>query len=109
LLQEFNDTSVIAGISTVGGFWTVFNGTFVFLFGANVLYFLFGMPRHLFIVSLIYELPAGRRPLSSLGLLHQFQGCSLRDKLREDFPAIYSEGGQPGTEAAGMVAFIRER
>ncbi|KAJ7917717.1 hypothetical protein B0H13DRAFT_1870018 [Mycena leptocephala] len=41
LLQEFDNTSVIAGISTVGGFWTLLNGTFVFLFGANVLYFLF--------------------------------------------------------------------
>jgi hypothetical protein len=27
----------------------------------------------------------------------------------EDFPALHSEGGLPGSESAGIVAFIRER
>ncbi|KAF7300908.1 Short-chain dehydrogenase/reductase family protein [Mycena kentingensis (nom. inval.)] len=35
-----------------------------------------------------------RRPLSALGA---------------DFPEIYDEGGQPGTQRAGIIAFIRER
>ncbi|KAJ7138303.1 hypothetical protein C8R44DRAFT_767209 [Mycena epipterygia] len=92
LVQESRDASVLAGLSTVGGFWTVVNGGFVFLFGANVLYFI-----------------AGSRPLSALGALHIFQRRSLVRRWHEDFPAIRTEGGQPGSETAGIVAFIRER
>ncbi|KAJ7906934.1 hypothetical protein B0H13DRAFT_1880158 [Mycena leptocephala] len=67
------------------------NGTFVLFFGANIVYFLFG-----------------RRPLSALGLVHIFQRRKLVDKWNEDFPAWRTEGGTPGSESAGVVAFIRE-
>jgi hypothetical protein len=30
-------------------------------------------------------------------------------RWNEDFPAFRTEGGQPGTENAGIVAFMRER
>ncbi|KAJ7451288.1 hypothetical protein FB451DRAFT_1186227 [Mycena latifolia] len=83
LLEEYDDTSVITGIFFVGGFWTVVNSVVVFLFG--------------------------KRPLSAMGLLHRFQGRSLIAKWHEDFPAIRSEGGRPGTANAGFVAFLRER
>jgi hypothetical protein len=32
----------------------------------------------------------------------------LVDKWNEDFPAWRTEGGTPGSESAGVVAFIRE-
>ncbi|KAJ7438971.1 hypothetical protein FB451DRAFT_1192348 [Mycena latifolia] len=83
LLEEYDDKSVITGISFVGGFWTVMNSVVVFLFG--------------------------QRPLSAIGLLHRFQGRSLIAKWHEDFQAIHSEGGRPGTANAGCVAFLRER
>ncbi|KAJ7219740.1 hypothetical protein C8J57DRAFT_1537038 [Mycena rebaudengoi] len=73
-------------------FWTFVNGAFALVFGANVVYFAFG-----------------RRPLSALGVAHIFQQYALARKWHEDFPAIHSEGGLPGTESAGIVAFIRER
>ncbi|KAJ6609995.1 hypothetical protein B0H10DRAFT_2062255 [Mycena sp. CBHHK59/15] len=89
--QDYKDTSALTGLATMGGFWTFVNGAFIFFFGANVMYFLFG-----------------RRPLSALGVVHFLQRRSLVRKWNEDFPAIHTEGGQPGSETAGIVAFIRE-
>jgi hypothetical protein len=51
----------------------------------------------------------GRRPLSALGIVHMFQRGALVRQWNADFPAIHTEGGLPGSERAGIVAFIRER
>ncbi|KAJ7282467.1 hypothetical protein C8J57DRAFT_1218681 [Mycena rebaudengoi] len=91
-IEEYTDTSWLDAVAALGGFWTFVNGAFAVVFGANVLYFLFR-----------------RRPLSALGLIHIFQRRTLARNWSTDFPAIYSEGGRPGTENAGIVAFIRER
>ncbi|KAJ7312569.1 hypothetical protein DFH08DRAFT_896725 [Mycena albidolilacea] len=91
-LQDTADASPLSGIATFGGFWTFVNGTFALLFGANVIYFAFG-----------------RRPLSALGVVHLFQRRALVRRWHEDFPAIHTEGGLPGSQNAGIVAFIRER
>ncbi|KAJ7663305.1 hypothetical protein DFH06DRAFT_347467 [Mycena polygramma] len=80
------------GMSTVGGVWTMVNGTFLLFFGANFMYFAFG-----------------RRTLSALGIVHLFQRRTLTRRWHEDFPALQTEGGQAGSESAGIVAFIRER
>ncbi|KAJ7636590.1 hypothetical protein FB45DRAFT_1138332 [Roridomyces roridus] len=92
VLQDTISNTAFSGIATVGGFWTSANGAFALLFGANVIYFAFG-----------------RRPLSALGVVHIFQRNSLKRQWNEDFPALRTEGGVPGSEAAGIVAFIRER
>ncbi|KAF8172574.1 hypothetical protein K438DRAFT_178497 [Mycena galopus ATCC 62051] len=91
-LQDTVDTSLLSGIASFGGFWTFVNGTFALFFGANIIYFAFG-----------------RRPLSALGVVHLFQRRALVRTWHENFPAIYTEGGLPGSENAGIVAFIRER
>jgi len=90
--RDTSDSSVLSGVSSLGGFWTFVNGAFVLLFGANVIYFAFG-----------------RSPLSALGVVHLFQRQSLSRQWHEDFPALHTEGGLPGSESAGIVAFIRER
>ncbi|KAJ7312561.1 hypothetical protein DFH08DRAFT_896715, partial [Mycena albidolilacea] len=90
--QDMADASPLSGIATLGGFWTFVNGTFALLFGANVIYFAFG-----------------RRSLSALGVVHIFQRHALVRRWHEDFPAIHTEGGLPGSQNAGIVAFIRER
>nr|GAT48936.1 predicted protein [Mycena chlorophos] len=90
--QQINDRSTISGFSDLGGFWTFVDSTFALLFGANVIYFAFG-----------------HRPLSALGVLHLFQRKTLTRNWNEDFPALHTEGGLPGTDSAGIVAFIRER
>jgi hypothetical protein len=41
--------------------------------------------------------------------VHIFQRRSLVSQWNEDFPTLHSEGGLPGSESAGIVAFIRER
>jgi len=41
--------------------------------------------------------------------MHSFQRGRLRAALNEDFPLIRTEGGLPGSERAGLVAFLRER
>ncbi|KAJ7586988.1 hypothetical protein C8J56DRAFT_1083094 [Mycena floridula] len=92
VVQDYSDTSVLGGFAAFGGFWTFVNGTFAMVFGANLLYFLFR-----------------RRPLSALGIIHIFQRRSLVQKWHEDFPALQTEGGLPGSESAGIVSFIRER
>ncbi|KAF8171173.1 hypothetical protein K438DRAFT_2059278 [Mycena galopus ATCC 62051] len=51
----------------------------------------------------------GRRPLSALGVVHLFQRRALVRRWHQDFPAIHTEGGVPGSDSAGIVAFIRER
>ncbi|KAJ6455929.1 hypothetical protein C8R47DRAFT_1250710 [Mycena vitilis] len=86
-LQDTSATP-LDGISTVCGLWTFVNGTFLLFFGANFMYFAFG-----------------RRPLSALGIAHIFQRRTLTRRWHEDFPALQ----QPGSESAGVVAFIRER
>ncbi|KAJ6491190.1 hypothetical protein C8R45DRAFT_1138267 [Mycena sanguinolenta] len=90
--RDTADASFLSGIATFGGFWTFVNGAFALFFGANVIYFAFG-----------------RRPLSALGVVHLFQRRTLVQSWYEDFPAIQTEGGLPGSENAGIVAFIRER
>ncbi|KAJ7323195.1 hypothetical protein DFH08DRAFT_817774 [Mycena albidolilacea] len=50
-----------------------------------------------------------RRPLSALGVVHIFQRRALVRRWHEGFPTIHTEGGLPGSENAGIVAFIRER
>ncbi|KAF7343503.1 Short-chain dehydrogenase/reductase family protein [Mycena sanguinolenta] len=92
LRNELRDPSVLGGLSSAGGLWTFANGAFVFLFGADLLYFFLG-----------------HRPLSALGLLHIFQKRTIKRKWHEDFPALRTEGGLPGSETAGIVAFLRER
>ncbi|KAJ7186990.1 hypothetical protein C8R46DRAFT_282628 [Mycena filopes] len=91
-LRDTADSTVLNGIATFGGFWTFLNGAFALFFGANVLYFAFG-----------------RRPLSALGIVHIFQRRKLQRQWDEDYPTIRTEGGLPGSESAGIVAFIRER
>ncbi|KAJ7711949.1 hypothetical protein B0H16DRAFT_1744573 [Mycena metata] len=91
-LIDMVDTTVFNGISTFGGLWTFLNGAFSLFFGANILYF-----------------ALGRRPLSALGIVHIFQRRRLERQWHEDFPALRTEGGLPGSESAGIVAFIRER
>ncbi|KAK6987692.1 hypothetical protein R3P38DRAFT_2805600 [Favolaschia claudopus] len=86
------DETAITGVSTFGGFWSFINGAFALLFGANILYFMFGW-----------------RPLSALGIVHIFQRRTLTRKWHEDFPRLRKEGGEPGSDCAGIVAFIRER
>ncbi|KAJ7208616.1 hypothetical protein GGX14DRAFT_566832 [Mycena pura] len=90
--RDTSDSSALSGVSSLGGFWTFVDGAFVLLFGANIMYFTFG-----------------RRPLSALGVVHLFQSSSLSRRWHEDFPALYTEGGLPGSKSAGIVAFIRER
>ncbi|KAJ6588322.1 hypothetical protein B0H19DRAFT_203264 [Mycena capillaripes] len=92
IVQDYVDASVLNGLATLGGFWTFVNGAFAMVFGANLLYFLFR-----------------RRSLSALGIVHLFQRRKLIRNWNEDFPALYTEGGQPGSEPAGIVAFLRER
>jgi len=91
-MQEYTNSSALDGLSSVGGLWTLVNGMFVLFFGANFLYYL-----------------SGRRPLSALGLAHLFQRRRLIRNRREDFPALHTEGGLPGSPTAGIIAFIRER
>ncbi|KAJ7323234.1 hypothetical protein DFH08DRAFT_1029526 [Mycena albidolilacea] len=107
-LQDTADASPLSGIATFGGFWTFVNGTFALFFGANVVYFMFGNwnPLRSAIESDDYT---GRRPLSALGVVHLFQRRALVRQWHEDFPAIHTEGSLPGSENAGIVAFIRER
>ncbi|KAF7296232.1 Short-chain dehydrogenase/reductase family protein [Mycena chlorophos] len=90
--QQRDDASVLSGISDLGGFWTFVDGAFALLFGANFIYFAFG-----------------HRPLSALGIIHLFQRRTLVRNWNEDFPALHTEGGQPGSDSAGIVAFVRER
>ncbi|KAJ6497339.1 hypothetical protein C8R45DRAFT_1128972 [Mycena sanguinolenta] len=92
LEQDSLDITPLSGFSTFGGFWTFVEGVFVLFFGANVIYF-----------------ALGRRPLSALGLIHIFQRRTLVRQWHDDFPLLRTEGGQPGSESAGIVAFIRER
>ncbi|KAJ6559845.1 hypothetical protein B0H19DRAFT_1069575 [Mycena capillaripes] len=91
-IQEYKESSAISGFATVDGLWTFVEGGFTLLFGANVPYFLFG-----------------RRPLSALGIVHIFERRRLVRQWHRDFPALRTEGGTPGFEGAGIVAFLRER
>ncbi|KAJ6473445.1 hypothetical protein DFH09DRAFT_1343615 [Mycena vulgaris] len=92
LVQDTMDASPLSGISALGGFWSFVNGAFALIFGANVIYFAFG-----------------RRPLSALGIVHIFQRRGLTRQWHRDFPALHSEGGRPGSDSAGIVAFLRNR
>ncbi|KAJ7074711.1 hypothetical protein C8F01DRAFT_33819 [Mycena amicta] len=91
-VQEFTDATALDGLSSMGGLWTTIDAIFTILFGASVLYFAFG-----------------KRPLSPLGIVHTFQNRTLTRNWHEDFPAIRTEGGEPGSDNAGVVAFLRDR
>ncbi|KAF8209346.1 hypothetical protein K438DRAFT_1960343 [Mycena galopus ATCC 62051] len=91
-LEDYTEDSPFDGLAKIGGLWTSLNGVFSFLFGASVVYFLLG-----------------KRELSPLGFLHMFKHQQLLQSWHEQYPAISTEGGQPGSEKAGVVAFLRER
>jgi hypothetical protein len=42
LSVDYRDKSVLGGLSAVGGFWTVLNGSFAMIFGTSLLFVLFG-------------------------------------------------------------------
>ncbi|KAJ7629295.1 hypothetical protein B0H17DRAFT_1150677 [Mycena rosella] len=77
--QESVDTSAPNGVATFGGLWTFLTCAF------------------------------GRRPLSALGVVHVFQRRTLVRHWHDEFSVIHSEGGLPGSESAGIVAFTRQR
>jgi hypothetical protein len=107
-IQEYTESSALGGFATVGGLWTFINGAFALFFGANMLYFGFGT-RNTFYLWEGLNISTGRRPLSALRIVHIFQRRQLVRKWNEDFPALRTEGGRPGSEDAGIVAFLRER
>ncbi|KAJ7676962.1 hypothetical protein DFH06DRAFT_616215 [Mycena polygramma] len=91
-VQDYTDTTALDGLSSIGGLWTTLDAIFTLVFGASVLYFAFG-----------------KRPLSPLGIVHIFQRRTLTRNWHEDFPAVHTEGGEPGSDNAGVVAFLRDR
>jgi hypothetical protein len=107
-LQDVQDDTVLSGFSSLGGLWTIINGIFALLFGAEIAYFAFRMSLPLSGLNAA-DYVVDRRSLSALGLVHWFDQKELTRKWKEDFPALRTEGGQPGSDHAGIVAFIRER
>ncbi|KAJ6502829.1 hypothetical protein C8R47DRAFT_1251625 [Mycena vitilis] len=91
-VHDYTDTTALDGLSSIGGLWTTLDAIFTLVFGASVLYFAFG-----------------KRPLSPLGIVHTFQRRTLTRNWHEDFPAVRTEGGEPGSDTAGVVAFLRDR
>ncbi|KAF7341147.1 Short-chain dehydrogenase/reductase family protein [Mycena venus] len=91
-IEDHTNDSALDGLSTLGGLWTTLDALFMLVFGASVLYFAYG-----------------KRPLSALGIVHVFQSRTLKRNLHEDFPVLLTEGGQPGSQSAGLVAFLRDR
>ncbi|KAF7328368.1 Short-chain dehydrogenase/reductase family protein [Mycena venus] len=109
LLQDTVDASAISGIATVGGFWSFLNGAFVLVFGANVIYFALGK-------SPVQYLQCPSHPDRRTKTIIRAWGHTYLPASRfwsangtTIFPALHSEGGRPGSESAGIVAFIRER
>ncbi|KAJ7203111.1 hypothetical protein GGX14DRAFT_652603 [Mycena pura] len=92
IFQEATDSSTLSGVTNLGGFWTFVNGAFALLFGANIIYFAFG-----------------HSLLSAWRISFNAKNSFTNHKWHEDFPALRTEGGLPGSESAGIVAFIRER
>ncbi|KAJ7330952.1 hypothetical protein DFH08DRAFT_815036 [Mycena albidolilacea] len=91
VVQDYPDAFILNSIATFGEFWIFMDGAFAILFGANILYFLYGS-----------------RPLSPLGFIDFFRCRTPIRRWSEDIPAFRTEGGQPGTENAGIVAFMRK-
>ncbi|KAJ7084713.1 hypothetical protein C8R44DRAFT_894142 [Mycena epipterygia] len=90
-LEEHAEHSLFSGLGSLGGLWTIMNNTFVLIFGASILYFLFGSA-----------------PLPALGLIHTVQHTALLQEWKKDFPAFVTEGS-PGSKSAGSLAFLRQR
>ncbi|KAJ7741405.1 hypothetical protein DFH07DRAFT_837924 [Mycena maculata] len=116
VVEDFTNASILGGLAQLGGFWTTANGAFAMFFGANLLYFLLSivssssqvqMKRRIYVCTSLTE----RKPLSALGIVHVFQRLALIRNWNEDFPALRTEpeGGRPGSDSAGIVAFICER
>lgn len=56
----------------------------------------------------LFRNPPGHKPIGFFGLVHSFQKDRVRNAWNADFPNIKSEGGLPGSQEAGLVAFLRE-
>ncbi|KAH8813951.1 hypothetical protein DL96DRAFT_508426 [Flagelloscypha sp. PMI_526] len=91
IMREYNDHSILDIFADLGGIWTFVNGMFALIFGGSLLYFLFGI-----------------KPLSRFGIAHFIFRERLRRGTRENYPRFFEEGGQPGQQDAGVIAFIRE-
>ncbi|KAJ6467349.1 hypothetical protein C8R45DRAFT_938695 [Mycena sanguinolenta] len=97
--QDTADTSFLSGSATFGGFWTFVNGTFGLLFGANIVYFAFGA----YGGSALAFIHHTDRWQATLGIGRGALVLATRPRSE------VTEGGPPGSENAGIVAFIRER
>ncbi|KAF8895219.1 hypothetical protein BD779DRAFT_1498193 [Infundibulicybe gibba] len=92
VVEDYREKAIWDGFASVGGFWTFFDGLFAIVFGSGLMLVVFGA-----------------KPIGFFGIVHQFQKKRLRHAWNVDFPKIKTEGGTPGTEEAGLVAFLRER
>jgi hypothetical protein len=67
VVEDFTDASVLAGLATLGGFWTFTDGAFAIIFGANILYFLWSAYALLFDVQHIFPSFTPCRNQAALG------------------------------------------
>lgn len=51
---------------------------------------------------------SGVKPFSVFGLVHMCRRKRIREAWLKDYPKLTAEGGAPGDENAGLVAFLRE-
>ena len=92
VIEDYNPSSVINGISRVGGLWTFVAGFFAAIFGTSMMRVLFRewtqyiscrLPANLNDVDL--------KPLSVFGLVHRFQKTGLREGFEIKYPKMKEE------------------
>ncbi|KAF5315033.1 hypothetical protein D9619_007477 [Psilocybe cf. subviscida] len=89
IIQDYRESSVIAGFANVGGLWTTLSGIFAIIFGASMLQILYG-----------------NKPLSIFGLAHAFNYQQMKEETLRLYPNILKEH-QEGPHR-GMLALLRD-
>ena len=104
---DYREKSILAGISALGGFWTVANGIFAIIFGTTLWWFLLGEGLDLPYSRGVLTRTSGIKPLSAFGLIHKipkFRPVLEDERQHGRYPNLLSDGQSDG----GLLDYVHD-
>ncbi|KDQ64092.1 hypothetical protein JAAARDRAFT_52085 [Jaapia argillacea MUCL 33604] len=84
--EDYRQHTTLAGLATVGGFFTIVDGTFAILFGIT-----------------LFSVILGSKAISPFGALGLFMRQKLRRAIRDQYPALRGQ-----IQEGGMATFLHD-
>ena len=103
-MEDYRQRTVLAGLSNLGGVFTVIDGVFAMIFGATLITIIFGEFSYEKSTTLVITLCIpGSKPISPFGILGLAVRQKLKGAIQERYPLLKEEIRQ-----GGMASFIKD-